>query len=197
MFNGIIFNKGKITNIAKRAKGINVFIKSKLKLTNKQLGISISSDGVCLTLISYKKGISEFYLSNETIRKSKFKKSNVGDYVNLELPLKYGQNISGHICQGHVDTVSKVTNLTNVDKSTIYEFSIDKKFYKFLVEKASILINGVSLTIAKIKKNKFEIWVIPHTLKLTNLANIKKNDLVNIEIDILSKYVKKFINDKK
>ena len=169
----------------------------KPKLTNKQLGISISCDGVCLTLISYKKGISEFYLSNETIRKSKFKKSNVGDFVNLELPLKYGQNISGHICQGHVDTVSKVTNLTNVDKSTIYEFSIDKKFYKFLVEKASILINGVSLTIAKIKKNKFEIWVIPHTLKLTNLANIKKNDLVNIEIDILSKYVKKFINDKK
>ena len=86
MFNGIIFNKGKITNIIKRAKGINVFIKSKLKLTNKQLGISISCDGVCLTLISYKKGISEFYLSNETIRKSKFKKSNVGDYVNLELP---------------------------------------------------------------------------------------------------------------
>ena len=181
MFNRIIFNKGKITNIIKRAKGINIFIKSKLKLTNKQLGISISCDGVCLTLISYKKGISEFYLSNETIRKSKFKKSNVGDYVNLELPLKYGQNISGHICQGHVDTVSKVTNLTNVDKSTIYEFSIDKKFYKFLVEKASILINGVSLTIAKIKKNKFEIWVIPHTLKLTNLASIKKNDLVLID----------------
>ena len=120
MFNGIIFNKGKITNITKRAKGTNVFIKSKLKLTNKQLGISISCDGVCLTLISYKKGISEFYLSNETIRKSKFKKSNVGDYVNLELPLKYGQNISGHICQGHVDTVSKVTNLTNVDLSLIH-----------------------------------------------------------------------------
>ena len=76
MFNGIIFNKGKITNITKRAKGINVFIKSKLKLTNKQLGISISCDGVCLTLISYNKGISEFYLSNETIRKSKFKNKN-------------------------------------------------------------------------------------------------------------------------
>lgn len=197
MFNGIIFNKGVIKEIFKRPKGINIFVKSDIKLTKKDIGISVACDGVCLTLVSVKKDLSEFYLSNETIRKSKFKKSNVGDYVNLELPLKYGQNISGHICQGHVDTVSKVTNLTNVDKSTIYEFSIDKKFYKFLVEKASILINGVSLTIAKIKKNKFEIWVIPHTLKLTNLANIKKNDLVNIEIDILSKYVKKFINDKK
>ena len=197
MFNGIIFNKGKIIKILKRDKGINIFIKSKLKLSKKKLGISVSCDGVCLTLISHNKGISEFYLSNETISKSKFKNSKVGDEINLELPLKYGQKISGHICQGHVDTVSKVKNLKKVDKSLIYEFDINKKFYKYLVEKASILINGVSLTIAKLKKNKFEIWVIPHTLKLTNLANIKKNDLVNIEIDILSKYVKKFINDKK
>ena len=123
--------------------------------------------------------------------------SNIGElFTVVNKIIGYEKNISGHICQGHVDTVSKVTNLTNVDKSTIYEFSIDKKFYKYLVEKASILINGVSLTIARIKKNKFEIWVIPHTLKLTNLANIKKNDLVNIEIDILSKYVRKYFNEK-
>ena len=197
MFNGIIFNKGKIIDISKRNKGINIFIKSKIKISSKQLGVSISCDGVCLTLISYKKDIAEFYLSNETITKSKFKNSKVGDYVNLELPLKFGQNISGHICQGHVDTVSKVTNITKVDKSLIYEFSINKAFYKYLVEKASILVNGVSLTISKINRNKFEIWVIPHTLKLTNLVTLKKNDLVNIEIDILSKYVKKFINEKK
>ena len=197
MFNGIIFNKGKIIDISKRNKGINIFIKSNIKISSKQLGVSISCDGVCLTLISYKKDVAEFYLSNETITKSKFKNSKVGDYVNLELPLKFGQNISGHICQGHVDTVSKVTNITKVDKSLIYEFSINKVFYKYLVEKASILVNGVSLTISKINRNKFEIWVIPHTLKLTNLSNIIKNDLVNVEIDILSKYTKKFINEKK
>ena len=197
MFNGIIFNKGEITKISKRKKGTNIFIKSNLKISSSKLGISISCDGVCLTLISYNKKISEFYLSNETIQKSKFKKAKIGDLINLELPLKYGQNISGHICQGHVDTVSKITKITAVDKSIIYEFSIDRKFHEYLVEKASILVNGVSLTIAKIKKNKFEIWVIPHTLKLTNLEKIKKNDLVNIEIDILSKYVRKFINEKK
>ena len=197
MFNGIIFNKGEITKILKRKKGTNIFIKSNLIISSSKLGISISCDGVCLTLISYNKKISEFYLSNETIQKSKFKKAKIGDLINLELPLKYGQNISGHICQGHVDTVSKITKITAVDKSIIYEFSIDRKFHKYLVEKASILVNGVSLTIAKIKKNKFEIWVIPHTLKLTNLEKIKKNDLVNIEIDILSKYVRKFINEKK
>ena len=196
MFNGIIFNQGKIQKIKKRSQGINIFIYSTIQISKKDLGISIACDGVCLTLISYKKKILEFYLSNETILKSKFKNIKVGSLINLELPLKYKQNISGHICQGHVDTVSKVVSIKKIDKSKIYEFKIQNKFKKFLVEKASILINGVSLTIAKIKKNSFEIWVIPHTLKLTNLINLKKNDLVNIEIDILSKYVKKFINEK-
>ena len=129
--------------------------------------------------------------------KSKFKNIKLGSVINLELRLKYKQNISGHICQGHVDTVSKIISIRKIDKSKIYEFKIESKLKKFLVEKASILINGVSLTIAKIKKNSFEIWVIPHTLKLTNLYYLKKNDLVNIEIDILSKYVKKFLNEKK
>ena len=144
-----------------------------------------------------KKKIIEFYLSNETLKKSKFRNIKINDKINLELPLKFGQNISGHICQGHVDTVSKVINIKKVDKSLVFEFKIAKNFKKLLVRKASILINGVSLTISKIKKESFEIWVIPHTLKLTNLSNVIQNDLVNVEIDILSKYTKKFINEKK
>ena len=197
MFNGIIFNKGTVTKVEKRKKGINLFLRSTIKLSKKDLGISISCDGVCLTLISFKNKIIEFYLSNETLRKSKFKNIKINDKINLELPLKFGQNISGHICQGHVDTVSKVKNIKKVDKSLVFEFKIAKNFKKLLVQKASILINGVSLTISKIKKESFEIWVIPHTLKLTNLSSIIKNDLVNVEIDILSKYTKKFINEKK
>ena len=197
MFNGIIFNKGTVTKVIKRKKGVNIFLRSNIKLSKKDLGLSISCDGVCLTLISCKKKIIEFYLSNETLKKSKFKNVKINDKINLELPLKFGQNISGHICQGHVDTVSKVKNIKKVDKSLVFEFKIPKKFKKLLVEKASVLINGVSLTISKIKKESFEIWVIPHTLKLTNLSNIIRNDLVNVEIDILSKYTKKFLNEKK
>ena len=197
MFNGIIFNKGRIVNITKRAKGINIFIKSNLKLTNKQLGISISCDGVCLTLISFKNGISEFYLSNETIKKSKFKKSFVGDDVNLELPLKYGQNISGHICQGHVDTIGKVLSIKKIDKSFLFEFEIPKKERKNLIEKASICVNGISLTISKVTKKGFQIWIIPHTFKETNLSSLNKSSLVNIEIDILSKYVRNYFYEKK
>ena len=196
MFNGIIFNQGKVHKISKRKKGINLFVKSSLLVKSKDQGISISCDGVCLTLISKKNNILEFYLSNETLNRSKFKKITKGDNVNLELPLRKGQNISGHICQGHVDYVSNVKKIKLIDKSYKMEFSANIKQKKNLIEKASILINGVSLTISKITKNGFEVWIIPHTYKLTNLSKLKMNSLVNIEIDILSKYVKKYFNEK-
>ena len=197
MFNGIIFNKGLITKISKRSKGINIFVKSDLKLTKKDIGVSVACDGVCLTLITIKKKILEFYLSNETIRRSKFKFLKTNDLINLELPLKYGQKISGHICQGHVDTTGKVLSVKKIDKSYIFDFKINPKEKKNIIEKASICINGISLTISKITKKGFQIWVIPHTYKLTNLSQIKKGSLVNIEIDILSKYVKNFFHEKK
>ena len=196
MFNGIIFNQGTVKKISKRKKGINLFLKSNIKLNNQDLGISVSCDGVCLTLTSIKNNLMEFYLSNETIKRSKFKNSKIGDKINLELPLKYGQKISGHICQGHVDTVGTINNIIKEDKSLIYDFKINNNFKKYLVEKASILINGVSLTISKITKFGFQAWVIPHTLKLTNLCKVRKGDLVNIEVDVLSKYVKKYFNEK-
>ena len=197
MFNGIIFNKGLIKKILKRKKGINIFIKSNLDLKKKDIGISISCDGVCLTMITIKNDIMEFYLSNETLLRSKFRHLKINDLINLELPLKYGQKISGHICQGHVDTVGKVLEIKKIDKSYLFDFEISPKERKNIIEKASICINGISLTISKKTKKGFQIWVIPHTYKLTNLSKINKNDLVNIEIDILSKYVKNFFNDKK
>jgi len=196
MFNGIIFNQGTVKKISKRKKGINLFLKSNIKLNNQDLGISVSCDGVCLTLTSIKNNLMEFYLSNETIKRSKFKNSKIGDKINLELPLKYGQKVSGHICQGHVDTVGTINNIIKEDKSLIYDFKINNNFKRYLVEKASILINGVSLTISKITKFGFQAWVIPHTLKLTNLCKVRKGDLVNIEVDVLSKYVKKYFNEK-
>ena len=196
MFNGIIFNQGKVQKIIKRKNGINLFIKSNLNLRKSDLGISISCDGVCLTLISIKEKIIEFYLSNETLNRSKFKKIKLNQNINLEVPLKFGQKISGHICQGHVDFVSKVKSIKKIDKTFVFDFTYNNKFRKNLIEKASILINGVSLTISKITKNFFQVWVIPHTLKLTNLSNLKKNDQVNIEVDILSKYVKRYFNEK-
>ena len=196
MFNGIILKQGIVKKIDKRSKGINIFIKSSLKIGKTSIGMSISCDGVCLTLITINNKLLEFYLSNETIKKSKFKYVKVNDFINLELPLKFGQKISGHICQGHVDCTGKISFIKKVDKSYLFEFIINKKQSIDLVEKASILINGISLTISKKTKKGFQIWVIPHTFKLTNLSKLKKNDLVNIEIDILSKYVRNYLNEK-
>ena len=197
MFNGIIYNKGTITKIIRRPKGLNIFIKSNLKVSKKDLGLSVSCDGVCLTLISIKKKIMEFYLSNETIIRSKFRFLKIKDMINLELPLKYGTKISGHICQGHVDTVGKIRSIKKIDKSFVFDFEIPKKEKKNLIEKASICINGISLTISKVTKNGFQIWIIPHTYKETNLSSLNKSSLVNIEIDILSKYVRNYFYDKK
>ena len=197
MFNGIIYNQGKISKISKRPKGINIFVKSNFKLKKKDIGLSIACDGVCLTLISFKSKLMEFYLSNETLVRSKFKFLKTNDIINLELPLKYGTKISGHICQGHVDTVSKVLSIKMIDKSYLFDFVISSKERKNLIEKASICVNGISLTISKVTKKGFQIWIIPHTYNETNLSTLKKNDLVNIEIDILSKYVRNYFNDKK
>ena len=197
MFNGIIFNKGLITKILKRPKGINIFIKSGLKLSMKDIGISVACDGVCLTLISIKNKIMEFYLSDETINRSKFNHIKLKDKINLELPLKYGQKISGHICQGHVDTVGKILSIKKIDKSYLFDFQINKKERKNIIEKASISINGISLTISKVTSKGFQIWIIPHTYRLTNLSSLKKGNLVNVEIDILSKYVRNYFYEKK
>ena len=197
MFNGIIFNQGSVHKVAKRQRGINLFVKSDLKLTNKDMGVSVALDGVCLTLISISSKLMEFYLSNETIKRSKFKYLKINDKINLELPLKYGQKISGHICQGHIDTIGKVLSIKKIDKSYLFDFEIVKKERKNLIEKASICINGISLTISKVTKKGFQIWAIPHTFKLTNLSVLNKNSLVNIEIDILSKYVRNYFNEKK
>ena len=197
MFNGIIYNQGTIVKIIKRTNGLNIFIKSNLKITKNDIGLSVACDGVCLTLISYKSKIMEFYLSKETIERSKFKFLKVKDKINLELPLKYGTQISGHICQGHIDTVGKILNIKKIDKSFLFKIELPKKERKHLIEKASISVNGISLTISKVTKNGFEIWIIPHTYKETNLSTLKKFSLVNIEIDILSKYVRNYFNEKK
>ena len=200
MFNGIIYNQGIVKSIKKNPKYVSgssvIEVFSNITFKKSDVGESVSCDGVCLTLISYNKNIFEFYLSDETLRRTKFKKIKKGEIINLELPMKNGQDISGHICQGHVDYVAKVKKIKLIDKSYLVEFSANRSQKKSLIEKASILINGVSLTISKITKNGFEVWIIPHTYKLTNLSKLKKNSLVNIEIDILSKYVKKYYNEK-
>ena len=195
MFNGIIYNTGKIQSIKKTKKSILIGISSNINFKKKDIGSSICCDGVCLTIEKISKKIIYFYISNETLKRSNFKLLKKNQYINLEKSISYGQKISGHYTQGHVDTVAKVKKIEFIEKTWVIKFQIlNEQLSKLLVEKASITINGVSLTISGILHNTFEINVIPHTLKLTNLNKLKINDLVNVELDIFSKYIYKYSN---
>ena len=193
MFNGIIKNTGKISKIYKRNNNCVMEILSQMKFTKNEIGTSISCSGACLTLEKFNKNLVKFYVSKETLHKTTFKSSKKGDIINLEKSLKYGERISGHLVQGHVDTTSSISKIYFVGKSWLINFKLSNKFRKYLVQKGSITINGVSLTIVKILKNGFQIAIIPQTLKLTNLIHLKVKDEVNVEFDILGKYMKSFV----
>ena len=195
MFNGIILNTGKVKNISKKRNSVYVEIQTNINFKKKDLGSSICCDGVCLTIEKIFKNKIFFYISNETLKRSNFKFLKLNQIINLEKSISFGKSISGHFIQGHVDTVAKIKKIQFIDKAWVINFQIlDKRLNKFLIEKASISINGVSLTISKVFKNAFEITIIPHTLKLTNLKNLKVNNLVNVELDIFSKYIYKYSN---
>ena len=191
MVTGSIFNTGKVKKKHVSRSGLVLTIDSKIKINpKKEIGSSISCSGVCLTLTKYKNKNLSFYVSKETIKRSNLSILKINDIVNLEKPIKFGDRISGHFIQGHIDTMARVKKITLSGKAWNIDFSSEKKFKKFLINKGSIAINGVSLTIAKVKKNIFQVVVIPHSLKLTNLIKLQEKDLVNIEFDILLKYIK-------
>jgi riboflavin synthase len=194
MFTGIIYNTGLIKTIKRSKKSYLISIYSNIKFSKKDIGSSVCCNGVCLTLTKIRNKVSFYYLSKETLNKSNFKNIKINSIINMEKSLVYGQQISGHYVQGHVDTVGKIKSVVKIEKTSIIKILISNKYKKFLVNKASISINGVSLTIAEIKDNYLHLWIIPHTLKLTNLYKVKINDIVNLEFDIFSKYISKLKN---
>ena len=193
MFTGIIKHTGKINKIRANNNNCSVEIFSKMKFSKSEIGSSISFSGTCLTLEKYKRNLSKYYISRETLNRTNLKFLTKGDLINLEKSLKYGNRISGHFVQGHVDTTSIIKRIDIIGKSWFINFKLLKKYNKYLVQKGSITINGVSLTISKILGDGFQVVVIPQTLKLTNLIYLKKKDVVNVEFDVLGKYIKSFL----
>tara|TARA_B100000780_G_C21061435_1_gene426634 strand:- start:596 stop:1180 length:585 start_codon:yes stop_codon:yes gene_type:complete len=189
MFNGIIYKTGTITTITKNDNYSEIVLKTHLKLKKSEIGQSLCCNGTCLTITKVYKNLVSFYLSKETLKRSNFRFVKVGDLINIEKSLNYGNKISGHYVQGHVDTTGLVSKVLILEKTWIVSFKISKIYKKFLIDKGSIAIDGVSLTISKVRNNIFEINIIPHTIKLTNLVKLKINKLVNIEFDIFGKYL--------
>ena len=190
MFSGIIQGTGKIANIESN----KTYIETNLDLSGCEIGSSISCDGVCLTVISNKKVDKNIFLfsvniSEETKKRSTFGSNGISKLINLEKSLKVGDEISGHFVYGHVDCISKILKIEKFESSWNFHFAKDDKMNKFIVEKGSISINGISLTIASFSSQSFSISIIPHTFENTNLNLLDVNDTVNVEFDYLARYI--------
>lgn len=196
MFTGIIQNQAKLIKIDNVSKNYTLIVESDIELKKRDIGTSIAIDGVCLTLIKYKiikkkKNQLFFNISPETLKISNLDKKELGYIFNLEKSLKYGDEIAGHFVQGHVDDTGKIYSISKIRNSWKFWIIINNKFRKYLIKKGSVAINGVSLTINDIKKNLLRIDIIPHTFKKTNFAQLSKGSRVNLEYDLLIKYLKK------
>ncbi len=191
MFTGIIKNLGVVKDISDNSLVIKT---NDENITKIDLGTSVSVDGVCLTVRYITQDNLEFQISNESKNRSIINGYKANDIVNLELPTTANDFLSGHIVQGHVDEISEVINITE-DKKGLWTFEFNSNNSKYLVDKGSVSINGVSLTVVTPNKNTFKVAVIEETYKRTNFQYLQHNSQVNIEYDILSKYVERLIID--
>lgn len=190
MFTGIITHLGKIVN----ASDNNLIIKTDKELINSlSKGASIALNGICLTVVSLTEDSFSIDFMPETAKKTNIKYLQIGNIVNLELPATVKSLLSGHIVQGHIDEVAKLETIIKEGNSRILKFATSKPLIKYIVEKGSIAVNGISLTVIKVVKDSFTVGIIPHTWNKTMLHTIKLNDYFNIEADILAKYLEKLI----
>ena len=195
MFTGIVEEVGilsKIENINSGEKLITIKCKKILKPKLK-LGDSISINGTCLTVTKFGKPFFSILTSLETLSKTNLGKRKVGDLINLERAMIANGRFGGHIVSGHIDSIGEIISLKKSGKSTEYWFKIKSKFKKYLIDKGSICIDGISLTVNQVKNNTFSVNIIPHTDSETNSKTWKRNQKVNLEFDQVAKYLEKLV----
>lgn len=195
MFTGIIEDLGILKKIEKEKGNINLYFKSKLTQELK-IDQSLSHNGVCLTVVSIDNDIYKVTAVKETLVKSNLGELKVNSIVNLERAMKSNARLDGHYVQGHVDQIAKCLNVKETDGSWYYEFEYDNTSNNITIEKGSIAVNGVSLTVVNSKLDGFSVAVIPYTYNNTNFKKIQKGDNVNIEFDMIGKYITKLIRNR-
>ena len=191
MFTGIIESLGKITSVKADRGNIDFTIESDISRELK-IDQSVSHNGVCLTVTEQSDNTHTVTAVKETLDKSSLKSFSVDDLINLERAMKLGERLDGHLVQGHVDGVAKCISVSVNDGSWIYQFEFDVKNEMLLIEKGSICINGVSLTVFDIVENTFKVTIIPYTYDNTSFKELKEGDIVNIEFDMIGKYLARF-----
>lgn len=196
MFTGIIKEVGEITNIEAKENLSTFVVKCQEILENKKIGDSIAINGACVTITELTENSFKFDAIKETLDKTNLSSFKIGSKVNLEPALTLNQGLDGHLVQGHVDTMGEIEEINSGEGKTTITINYPPIIGKYLAYKGSITINGVSLTISDLQAETFSVELIPHTLEKTNLGELKQTDKVNLEIDLIARYLEKLLNNK-
>ncbi|XGI83593.1 riboflavin synthase [Halorutilales archaeon Cl-col2-1] len=195
MFTGIIEETGEIDSVDETDDGVRIRIRGDEVLGDVEEGASISVSGVCLTVEEYADSWFEVFLAQETVEKTYLGDLSEGDVVNLERALRADDRLDGHFVQGHVDTTTQLTDVRRVGDDWEYDFALPDDYSDYIVSKGSVSLDGISLTVAEVEEETFTVAVIPTTHDLTNLSEKEVGDSVNIEVDVIAKYVESLVSD--
>ena len=196
MFTGLVEETGIIVDLKKINDGLECIIEANLVLEDLKTNDSISCSGICLTATKVNENSFRVQLVNETLERTTAKHWKESSVLNLERALLPSTRLGGHLVQGHVDTVTTIKNIQRLDESAIFTFEIDAVNRKYIVEKGSVCLDGISLTVASISETQFTIALIPHTLGVTSWENSRVGDQVNLEVDIMAKYIENMMSKK-
>ncbi|MFD1293249.1 riboflavin synthase [Lutibacter holmesii] len=192
MFTGIIETLGIVKNIVKEGENFHITIESDFT-SELKIDQSVAHNGVCLTTVAINGNEYTVTAIKETLDKTNFKHLKIGDKINLERAMILGARLDGHIVQGHVDQTAVCTNVTEEDGSWVFDFEYDSSLNNVTIEKGSITVNGTSLTVVNSQKNSFSVAIIPYTYEFTNFHTFEKGTVINLEFDVIGKYVAKLL----
>lgn len=196
MFTGLIEEVGEVVAFSKGVDAWRLIVRAKDVVDGLSLGDSVAVNGCCLTAVNIEGDELAFDLLEETLRLTSFGQTKVKDRVNLERSLAVGARLGGHFLSGHVDTLGRIAVLEERGSDVYLRIDVDPKYLRYVVHKGCIGIHGISLTVAEVDEAGFAFWIIPHTLAATNLQTCKAGDSVNLEFDLLAKYVEKLMTAK-
>lgn len=193
MFTGLIEGTGKLKTLEPRGKDMRLSIQASFDLEGFQTGESVAVDGVCLTAVSWQARAFTVDVSQETLSRSTLGQRSAGDEVNLERALRLGDRLGGHLVNGHVDGKARVMARKQRGDSLVFVFEVVAELGRYIIEKGSVAVNGVSLTVNRCDEKSFDVNIVPHTARWTTIGTWRVGDEVNIEVDIIGKYVERFV----
>jgi len=193
MFTGLVREVGEVAWLRRTDQTVQLLIKAPRTAARARVGDSVAVNGCCLTVTAHREGQVMFVLLSESLERTNFGRLKPGSPVNLERALRVDGRLGGHFVQGHVDCTAEVVDIEEKGPDLRLDIAMPPAFARYVVFKGSVAINGVSLTVSAVKENLFSVWIIPHTLEHTNLGELERGDLVNLEFDILAKYVERLI----